>query len=1046
MINPEYPKSQQTGHDVYFSLKEISVKHKIPLPDFDNKIIRLKCAFSISEIIPESEKLLLRIRKGTSQDAFKIMLGINNVIKVLYGQSEKYTKFVVENCSEIINIQIIFINTKCIIKIDEKVIFEENFEIPMSRNLTKTCISFGGHDFNQKYSYELFKGIIYNSKIEISDTEIVTKPLSKPNNVQSKIKLDTIQTFFDNLESLYRFDANKAMHMKSCIKLRERKPNPAKIQRKVIVCNDIPVFISEDLHLYGDFKRNYGYRFNFWNSIDIFCYFSHHFVMIPPHGYIGAAHRNGCKMIGVLITEGIIGTGFCIQMLKNELKLGNEIIKLPDNFYADKLIEICLAYDFDGYLLNIENDIPHELIPKLLDFITYLRGKLQFYKPTAEIIWYDSILESGELSWQSALTRENKCFYDISDMFFTDYHWRPSELATSVYNSFDRSPLDISFGTDLYGRGTYQGGKLNTYKAIDEILKYPLSIALFGSAYYYQNDAGYKDTSKLEANDKLFWHGDGIISLANNSGMLPDFINAGMGWNKSGMLQDQYDEEQGNIVVCSMYWASREIGINLQKVCEILKISRSQLTAIEFETYVKGTAPNYKDPYKIYITAQENNKIISLTSDEEKFTTENWELAKTRLDLEILPNANIIVVTEMGRDAENMKGFYGARFGFEWIRILYRKLPDATNTSLTDRFNYRRVSGQLPFSTNFNNGMGKSLSFCGNSNPIIYNNVSDYDFNLTYAFKHKIIPVEIINGIFPGKIPIDNIEVSVDQNLSYFGNSSLKLIFKVQQTFEIMVHKLYKCCFPLENDTMFSIVLQTFPANLFEFYWLVKLSNGVIYAVKLENQQNLSNNWILFTTKINTIKFIPVDIENQASLSIRSIYLCAKLNQNPLKILNADEKSKFLLFSQINIGHFSIFEESKHFIPIKEIPNKLQIVNLKSDYFVNPKTAVLCENDNCAIDLQFCWDFIDTGLENLISHYQIYMYFINFFEKNRDEKWIGNTYNKNFVKNEYLVNTDKNGDGIIRIKIQPVTYLLQFAELKDLSEFIIKINGLLNLE
>lgn len=31
---------------------------------------------------------------------------------------------------------------------------------------------------------------------------------------------------------------------------------------------------------------------NWWN-IDIFCYFSHHFVTIPPAGYINTAHKHG---------------------------------------------------------------------------------------------------------------------------------------------------------------------------------------------------------------------------------------------------------------------------------------------------------------------------------------------------------------------------------------------------------------------------------------------------------------------------------------------------------------------------------------------------------------------------------------------------------------------------------------------------------------------------------------------------------------------------------------------------------------------------------
>lgn len=39
---------------------------------------------------------------------------------------------------------------------------------------------------------------------------------------------------------------------------------------------------------------------------------------------------------------------------------------------------------------------------------------------------------------------------------------------------------DIFVGNDVYGRGTYAGGRLDTWKAINEIQKYPLSVSIFG--------------------------------------------------------------------------------------------------------------------------------------------------------------------------------------------------------------------------------------------------------------------------------------------------------------------------------------------------------------------------------------------------------------------------------------------------------------------------------------------------------------------------------------------------------------------------------------
>jgi len=47
----------------------------------------------------------------------------------------------------------------------------------------------------------------------------------------------------------------------------------------------------------------HGYLFDRWQYCDVFVYFSHERVTIPPRGWIDAAHRSGVKVLGTLITE-----------------------------------------------------------------------------------------------------------------------------------------------------------------------------------------------------------------------------------------------------------------------------------------------------------------------------------------------------------------------------------------------------------------------------------------------------------------------------------------------------------------------------------------------------------------------------------------------------------------------------------------------------------------------------------------------------------------------------------------------------------------------
>ena len=83
-------------------------------------------------------------------------------------------------------------------------------------------------------------------------------------------------------------------------------------RRRTLVCHDFKGGYGKDNAAFGLILEPYtyekDYRFFHWDKCDLFVYFSHHFVTIPPVGWIAAAHRNGTPILGTLITENDVST------------------------------------------------------------------------------------------------------------------------------------------------------------------------------------------------------------------------------------------------------------------------------------------------------------------------------------------------------------------------------------------------------------------------------------------------------------------------------------------------------------------------------------------------------------------------------------------------------------------------------------------------------------------------------------------------------------------------------------------------------------------
>ncbi|KAK0550953.1 hypothetical protein OC845_002417 [Tilletia horrida] len=213
---------------------------------------------------------------------------------------------------------------------------------------------------------------------------------------------------------------------------------------------------------YNDKASRRGYTFEYWSVCDIFIYFSHRRISCPPVGWNTAASRHGVKMLGTVIFEWKEAMPDLSLLLRGPNDLYSPL-KPPLRFspyYIPALIDLALAKNFSGYLINVELPLdlgfsvsgytwyPDWLRPtsaaqldemqrnarRLRAWVALLRaeGRRRFAEAGRDedewtVLWYDSVTREGKLQWQDAVTQENVSFLEVSDGIFTNYTWaRPS--------------------------------------------------------------------------------------------------------------------------------------------------------------------------------------------------------------------------------------------------------------------------------------------------------------------------------------------------------------------------------------------------------------------------------------------------------------------------------------------------------------------------------------------------------------------------------------------------------------------------------------------
>lgn len=83
--------------------------------------------------------------------------------------------------------------------------------------------------------------------------------------------------------------------------------------------------------------------------------------------------------------------------------------------FARSLADITKIFGFDGWLLNIENEVKN--VDVLKEFVPYFTNLIHKDNPGNIVIWYDSVTEEGKLRWQNELNSQNRYGINLNSKF-----------------------------------------------------------------------------------------------------------------------------------------------------------------------------------------------------------------------------------------------------------------------------------------------------------------------------------------------------------------------------------------------------------------------------------------------------------------------------------------------------------------------------------------------------------------------------------------------------------------------------------------------------
>ncbi|KAI5787164.1 glycosyl hydrolase family 85-domain-containing protein [Geopyxis carbonaria] len=345
--------------------------------------------------------------------------------------------------------------------------------------------------------------------------------------------------YFESLRDLAAWRPESAqLHQISNTPLavRASPPTPPGLISKVLFCHDFKGGYHPTEHPQGQWPAESDptetaiYTPEHLNLVSTFVYFTHKRVSVPPAPWINLCHRVGIPCLGTLLIEHAEGAAEAGRLFER----GSE----GEYIHCTQLTQLAQTHGFDGWLINIESSFPwRDWSPSAL------QGWLRELRAAGiQAVWYDAVNVLNMVHYQNGLTLLNAPFFAAADALFTNYTWgRPLLAASEIMARWFSRKQDVYTGIDIYGRGTFGGGGVNTPIALSAIAAAGTSVALFAPGWTFENYNG----EHFAVQDLRFWFGVSAHVQAHPAGTAKYFhttFNRGFGrgfWLDGALIDDK---------------------------------------------------------------------------------------------------------------------------------------------------------------------------------------------------------------------------------------------------------------------------------------------------------------------------------------------------------------------------------------------------------------------------------------------------------------------------------------------------------------------------